>query len=214
MDASEIADLMLNLQHLGCHNINFVTPEHVVPQVVEAIVIALDRGLKLPIVYNTSAYDAIQSLKMMDGLVDIYMPDFKFWSVESSRRYTKAKDYADRAREAIIEMHRQVGDLMLSKDGLAQKGVLVRHLVMPGLKEEGRQILQWLRDEIGANTYVNIMGQYYPSNVVGEGEKRAGQGIVKYEEINQRVEEPDVDELKAFARRIGLWRIDERIHTF
>eukprot|EP01025_Chloroclados_australasicus_P055419 TRINITY_DN6706_c0_g2_i1.p1 TRINITY_DN6706_c0_g2~~TRINITY_DN6706_c0_g2_i1.p1 ORF type:complete len:404 (-),score=23.23 TRINITY_DN6706_c0_g2_i1:102-1220(-) len=214
MDASQISNVMLQLQKNGCHNINFVTPEHVVPQVVEAIVLAVKQGLKLPIVYNTSSYDALSSLKLMDGLVDIYMPDFKFWTAESGRRYAKARDYAGVARETILEMHRQVGDLLLNEQGLAVRGVLVRHLVMPGLVEEGKQILTWLREKLGPDTYVNIMGQYRPSNVVGSGERRAAQGVVKYEEIDRRIEDKEVDELKMFARKIGLWRVDERVYQF
>ncbi len=128
----QIADLMMVLQAGGCHNINSVTPEHVVPQVIEAVAAAIPRGLNLPIVYNTSAYDAVASLKLLDGLVDIYMPDFKFWTYDSARRYVRAKDYPERAMEAIKEMHRQVGVLKFGRDGLAKRGVLVRHLVMLG----------------------------------------------------------------------------------
>jgi putative pyruvate formate lyase activating enzyme len=159
-NAEDIATLMLQLQDRGCHNINFVTPEHVAPQVAEAIAAAVPRGLKVPIVYNTSAYDSIQSLKLMDGLVDIYMPDFKFFSYEPSRSYLKAKDYPARACEAIREMHRQVGDLCFSDDGLARRGLLVRHLVMPNYVDESREIssTSWtsivpsIRSERVANT--------------------------------------------------------------
>jgi len=126
--AEQIASLMIELQDLGCHNVNFVTPEHVAPQVIEAIAAAVPRGLRVPIVYNTSAYDALSSLRLLDGLVDIYMPDFKFWSPETALRLAKARDYPERAREAILEMHRQVGPLKIGTDGLARRGVLVRHL--------------------------------------------------------------------------------------
>ena len=135
----EIAGLMLLLQERGCHNINFVTPEHVAPQVVEAIAEAVPLGLRVPIVYNTSAYDAISSLRLLDGLVDIYMPDFKFWKPETALRLARATDYPERAREAIREMHRQVGPLKLGPDGLARRGVLVRHLVCPGRPTRRRQ---------------------------------------------------------------------------
>ena len=130
---------MMGLQERGCHNINFVTPEHVVPQVIEAIAAAVPRGLVLPIVYNTSAYDALASLRLLDGIVDIYMPDFKFWQRESARRLAKAKDYPQRARAAILEMQRQVGSLRIGPDGLARRGLLVRHLVMPGRKRKLRR---------------------------------------------------------------------------
>ncbi len=179
--AEEIADYMLNLQERGCHNINFVTPEHVAPQVIEAIAIAVPRGLRLPIVYNTGAYDALSSLRLMDGLIDIYMPDFKFWTRDNARRLVKAKDYPERAREAISEMYRQVGDLRFGPDGLARRGLLVRHLVMPGQTDEAKQIFQWLANKISPDTFVNIMAQYRPEHQVGIADRNG-----KYQEINRR----------------------------
>ena len=199
----EIAVMMLALQARGCHNINFVTPEHVAPQVVEAIVEAVPRGLKVPIVYNTSAYDSLQSLKLMDGLVDIYMPDFKFFTYEPSRSLLKAKDYPARASEAIREMHRQVGDLQFGPDGLARRGLLVRHLVMPNYLDDARQIFEWLADELSPDTYVNIMDQYRPLHQVG---KCGG----KYEVINRCPTTAEMDAARRAARDAGLWRIDER----
>ena len=136
----QISDQMLELQARGCHNINFVTPEHVVPQVLEALQIAIARGLRLPIVYNTSGYDSVESLRLLDGIVDIYMPDFKFWRRETAKRLAKAPDYPERTREAIAEMHCQVGPLTFGPDGLARRGVLVRHLVMPGCLRRSRRI--------------------------------------------------------------------------
>ena len=212
LDAGGIADLMLALQDHGCHNINFVTPEHVAPQLVEAIAVAIERGLKLPIVYNTSAYDALASLKLMDGLVDIYMPDFKFWSPLTAKRLAKAKDYPDRAREAISEMHRQVGPLRFGPDGLARRGVLVRHLVMPGQLDEAREIFRWLAEEVSPDTYVNIMGQYRPEyevgSIAGEGRRDAGQ--TRYGEINRCPQEIELRDACDAAREAGLWRFDER----
>ncbi len=205
--AEEIADLALALQAQGCHNINFVTPEHVVPQVIEAIAAAVPKGLHLPIVYNTSAYDAVGSLKLLDGLVDIYMPDFKFWTRESARRFAKAKDYPERAREAILEMHRQVGPLKFGPDGLAKRGVLVRHLVMPGLVEEAAAIFEWLAQEVSPDTYVNIMGQYRPEYQVGS---IADDGRRLYGEIDRRPLPTEMEAAYAAARRAGLWRFDER----
>jgi putative pyruvate formate lyase activating enzyme len=212
MDAAALADLMLHLQDLGCHNINFVTPEHVVPQVVEALAVAIDRGLQLPIVYNTSGYDALESLRLMDGLVDIYMPDFKFWSAETAKRLAKAKDYPERTREAIREMHRQVGDLRLSPHGIAVRGLLVRHLVMPGQLDEARSIFHWLAAEISPDTYVNIMGQYRPEHDVGRiaDAGRRDAGSVRYVEINRSPGRREVDDAYAAAREAGLWRFDER----
>jgi putative pyruvate formate lyase activating enzyme len=203
-----IAERMLALQRRGCHNINFVTPEHVVPQVLEAIAAAIPRGLNLPIVYNTSAYDSVESLRLLDGVIDIYMPDFKFWESETARRLAKAKDYPERAREAIREMHRQVGALRFGPDGLARRGVLVRHLVMPGQSSEAEAIFRWLAEELSPETYVNIMGQYRPEYEVGQ---IARDGIVaKYAEINRHPADEELGRAYAAARRAGLWRFDER----
>jgi putative pyruvate formate lyase activating enzyme len=202
LTADQIAGLMLQLQAEGCHNINFVTPEHVAPQLVEAIAVAVPLGLRLPIVYNTSAYDAIASLRLMDGLVDIYMPDFKFWEPDTSRRLARAADYPDRARAAITEMHRQVGVLRFGPDGLARRGLLVRHLVMPGHVDEAAAIFRWLHDTVSPDTYVNIMGQYRPEHRVP--------GAERYADIDRR---PDREEMTAAletARDAGLWRFDER----
>ena len=203
----EIGDLMLGLQRQGCHNINFVTPEHVAPQVLEAIAAAVPRGLNLPIVYNTSAYDAVSSLQLLDGIVDIYMPDFKFWTYESARRYVKAKDYPERAKEAIKEMHRQVGPLKFGRDGLARRGVLVRHLVMPGQTEEVAAICRWLAEELSPDAYINLMGQYRPEFQVGAEGK---DGKLQYAEINRRPTEVEMSRAYEAARRAGLWRFDER----
>ena len=185
-----IADIMVALQQRGCHNINFVTPEHVVPQVLEAIAAAIPRGLRLPIVYNTSGYDSVESLKLLDGIVDIYMPDFKFWKRETAKRLAKAPDYPERAREAIQEMHRQVGPLRFAPNGLARRGVLVRHLVMPGQLDEAAAIFRWLSRELSPDTYVNIMGQYRPEYEVGQ---ICRDGTTRYQEIDRR---PDRDELQ------------------
>ncbi len=211
VDARGLADLMLELQNQGCHNINLVTPEHVAPQIVEALAVAIDDGLKLPIVYNTSSYDAISSLKLMDGLVDIYMPDFKFWSVESARRLLKAKDYPQRAREAIREMHRQVGDLTFTPDGLACRGVLIRHLIMPGKLKETQAIFEWLAGEISPDTFVNIMAQYHPAYEVGQiAETGRNAGSTRYTEINRRPSQPELETAHELARKAGLWRFDNR----
>jgi putative pyruvate formate lyase activating enzyme len=207
----EIAELMMGLQGIGCHNINFVTPEHVAPQVIESIAAAVPLGLRLPIVYNTSAYDALESLALLDGLVDVYMPDFKFWERDSARRLSKAKDYPDHAREAIREMHHQVGVLKFGPDGVARRGVLVRHLVMPGQTQEAAAVFRWLADELSPDTYVNIMGQYRPDYCVTQV---ASDGKAKYADINRR---PLPEELRAAydaAREAGLWRFDVRENDF
>ncbi|MDJ0498261.1 MAG: radical SAM protein [Acidimicrobiia bacterium] len=206
LPADAIADLMLQLQAAGCHNINFVTPEHVAPQVAEAIVAAVPRGLNVPIVYNTSAYDSMESLQLMDGLIDIYMPDFKFWEPATARRLARAQDYPEVARQAVAEMHRQVGALRTDHTGLARRGVLVRHLVMPGQLEETKAIFGWLADEVSPDTYVNIMGQYRPEHRVT--------GNDRYQDINRRVRRNEMTAAYAAARKAGLWRFDERIRPF
>jgi putative pyruvate formate lyase activating enzyme len=203
-----IAELALGLQAQGCHNVNFVTPEHVAPQVVEALAAAIPRGLRVPIVYNTSAFDSLSSLRLMDGLVDIYMPDFKFWHRETARRLCKAKNYPEAARAAIREMHRQVGDLRFGPDGLARRGLLVRHLVMPGQTDETAAIMEWLAEEISTDTYVNVMGQYRPEYEVGQ---IARDGSGKYAEIDRRPIPQELEAAYAAARDAGLWRFDVRV---
>jgi putative pyruvate formate lyase activating enzyme len=163
--AEQLAGTMLRLQRLGCHNINLVTPSHVVPQILEALVVAAEQGLRLPLVYNTGGYDRLETLRWLDGIVDIYMPDFKFWKPETAREMANAPDYPGVARAAINEMHRQVGDLVLDEHGLARRGLLVRHLVMPGGLDETRQILRFLAKEVSRDTFVNVMPQYRPEGL-------------------------------------------------
>jgi len=196
-----LAEMMLELQAMGCHNINFVTPEHVVPQILEALPLAVEGGLGLPLVYNTSAYDSMDSLGMMEGIVDIYMPDFKFWDERLSLRYLLAKDYAQAARRAIREMHRQVGALKFDERGLAKRGVLVRHLVMPGEIAGAGEIMRFLAREVSRDTYVNVMRQYYPAGRVNSE---------KFEEINRGVTGNEFQEAVDQAQEAGLWRLDER----
>jgi putative pyruvate formate lyase activating enzyme len=195
----QLAAIMLSLQAKGCHNINFVTPEHVVPQIVEALPIAIGKGLRLPIVYNTSAYDALSSLALMDGLVDIYMPDFKFWEPETAMKYARAKDYPDVARAAIAEMHRQVGDLRFDPAGVAERGVLLRHLIMPEGLEETRAILHWVATELSTGTYINLMDQYHPAFQAA-----------KFPELTRTIYPEEYEQAHALARREGLRRIDAR----
>jgi len=196
-----LAEMMLELQIVGCHNINFVTPEHVVPQILEALPLAVGGGLRLPLVYNTSAYDSIDSLSLLDGIVDIYMPDFKFWDPRLSLRYLLAKDYPEVASRAIKEIHRQVGALKFDERGLAKRGVLVRHLVMPGAIAGTGEIMRFLAEEVSEDTYVNIMEQYCPAGRVNSE---------KFEEINRRVRGNEFKEALDQAREAGLWRFDER----
>ena len=201
MSPLRLAEMMLELQAISCHNVNLVTPEHVVPQILEALPHAIRGGLRLPIVYNTSAYDSLDSLRLLEGVVDIFMPDFKLWTAESARRYLKRTDYPGVARETIKAMHRQVGDLVLDERGLARRGVILRHLVMPGLIEETEAILRWIADELGTACYLNLMAQYYISGKVG----RDGE----YPEIARGVYRQEYEQAFALATELGL-RLDPR----
>jgi putative pyruvate formate lyase activating enzyme len=204
----ELAAWLIKLQDVGnVHNINFVTPEHVVPQVVLAILAAKDIGLRLPIVYNTSSFDSLDSIRLLDGLIDIYLPDFKVWTDESSRRYLKADGYADVARHSIREMYSQVGDLCFTPDGIARKGVLVRHLVMPGKEAEGSEIVRWLAENISRDLYLHIMEQYHPDAYVGKPSR--GQDTKRYDEINRPVTECETSLVRQAAEKAGLWRFIE-----
>ena len=162
VDATDLGAMMIDLAHRGCHNINFVTPTHVMPQILEGLLVAVERGLHVPLVYNTGGYDSVESLKILDGIFDIYMPDFKFWSREWAERFCRAPDYRERVQQAIKEMHRQVGDLKMDESGTAFRGLLVRHLVMPGGVAGTEEIMNFLAQEISLDTYVNVMDQYRP----------------------------------------------------
>src|ERR671930_305580 len=186
-DAARLAAMMLELQEIGCHNINWVTPEHVVPQILEALPRAVNGGLRLPIVYNTSAYDSLDSLRLMDGVVDVYMPDLKLSSSELTRRYLGKREYFD------------VGGLVLDDEGLARRGLIVRHLVMPGMLDETEAVLRFVAEELGPDTYVNLMGQYRPA---GRSER--------YEEIDRRPYPEELARPYEIADSIGLRRLDER----
>ncbi len=200
----ELAMMMMELQNKGCHNINFVTPEHVVPQILEALPLAVEMGLRLPLVYNTGAYDSMDSMRMMEGVIDIYMPDFKYWEPERAKKYLKAKDYPDAARTVIREMHRQVGDLIVDENGLAKRGLLVRHLVMPD-SPDFSHISRFLAEQISRDTYINIMDQYRPAWKVGPD---------KYAEINRRPSPQELERAHAAARSAGLHRFDKRVPFF
>jgi putative pyruvate formate lyase activating enzyme len=194
-----LAGMMLELQAIGCHNINWVTPEHVVPQILEALPLAIDEGLTLPLVYNTSGYDSPDSLALMDGIVDVYMPDFKLWSSELARRYLAKRDYPEVARHSLRDMHRQVGDLVLDEHGMARRGLIVRHLVMPGLLAETEAILRFIADELGPDTYVNVMAQYYPAGRTGE-----------FPEIDRHLYRAEFTRALELAEELGLRRLDAR----
>jgi putative pyruvate formate lyase activating enzyme len=191
--------MMIELQNQGCHNINWVTPSHVVPQALEALVLAADMGLSLPIVFNSSGYDSVEMLRLLDGVVDIYMPDFKFWDRAVAARLAKARDYPAIARAALQEMHRQVGDLEMDDRGLARRGLLVRHLVLPNGLAGTDKIAHWLTQELSPETYINVMGQYHP-----EGEAHE----VTYQDIARPISAEEFGGAMTQARQAGLKRFD------
>lgn len=199
VDSKDLAGMMLHLQRQGCHNINFVTPTHVVPQILDVLPYAIEGGLNVPLVYNTGGYDAVESLRLLEGIFDIYMPDFKFWDTEMARKYLKAPDYPAMVREALKEMHRQVGDLTLDENGIALKGIILRHLVMPGGVAGTREIMRFIAKEISPNTYVNIMDQYRPCG-----------NAYKYPPLNRRITLDEYEEALRAAREEGITRFDKR----
>lgn len=221
----QLAEWYLKLQEVGhVHNINLVTPEHVVPQVVLSILHARELGLRIPIIYNTSSFDSLASLELLDGLIDIYLPDFKVWENSTSKRLLKADSYTATAMESIKAMHAQVGDLCFTADGIAKKGVLVRHLVMPGHEDEGKKIVQWLAGNVSKDIMVHIMEQYFPRAHVGKPRRGKSQDVVKpggvaaspgtkakvrYEDINKPVDLKEVSNIRAAAEEAGLWRFVE-----
>jgi len=201
----QLASLMLRLQDAGCHNINFVTPTHVVAQILESLPDAIESGLRLPIVYNTGTLDSVETLQLLDGIVDIYMPDTKYWRQDKAKEYLKTSDYPAAARAALKEMHRQVGDLAISEEGLATRGLLIRHLVMPDGLEDTREFMRFLADELSRDTFVNIMPQYHP-----DGEINAQ----RFPELNRGVTSEEMAEAYKAAEEAGLHRFDERRRAF
>jgi len=192
-----LADMMLSLQKRGCHNINFVTPSHVVPQILQGLLSAVERGLNVPLVYNTGGYDKVETLKILEGVFDIYMPDFKFWEARWSEKFCRAPDYRKVATAAIKEMHRQVGDLAIDESGIAEKGLLVRHLVMPNDVASTKEVMTFLADKISEDTYVNVMDQYHPCG------KAASDPA-----INRRLTRKEYVEAVRLTREAGLHRLD------
>jgi putative pyruvate formate lyase activating enzyme len=199
VDERQLAGIMLHLQEQGCHNINLVTPTHVVPQILAALVHAVEGGLRVPLVYNTGGYDSPDTLHLLDGIVDIYMPDCKFISATTAKKYTRATDYPEVMRRAVKEMFRQVGDLVLDETGLARRGLLVRHLVMPGHPDETEGVLDFLAGDVSKNTYINIMDQYRPCH-------RAF-GV---RPINRGLTGEEYEQALQTAKRKGLHNLDRR----
>ncbi len=198
-DASdeELAQIMLRLQAQGCHNINFVTPSHVVAQILGAVNVAAEQGLRLPLVYNTSGYDSPEALALLDGVIDIYMPDMKYGDDKSARRYSHVRDYVRFNRAAVREMHRQVGGLVINAEGLAERGLLVRHLVLPNDISGVEAVLKFLAEQISIDTYLNLMGQYRPCYRAG-----ASPGL------DRPITRAEFSEALALACRHGLHRLD------
>lgn len=191
----KLAALMIDLQDRGCHNINLVTPTHYVPQIIKALSIAIENGLAIPLVYNTSGYDSIETIRLLDGIVDIYMPDIKFLDNDLAQKFCKAGDYPEVVRQVVCEMQRQVGDLRIDEKGIAEKGLLIRHLVMPACGADTKKIMRFIREEVSQNAFVNIMAQYHPCYRAGE-----------FEEITGRISLKEHAEAVEYARSIGLWR--------
>jgi putative pyruvate formate lyase activating enzyme len=199
----QLAGIMLALQNSGCHNINFVTPSHVVPQILSALEIAVEKGLSIPLVYNTGGYDRVETLKILDGVIDIYMPDFKFWDPDIADRACEARDYPEYARNALAEMFRQVGDLVLDEDGIAQRGLLVRHLVMPHGYAGTREVMRFISDKISKNTYVNVMFQYRP----------CGKAF-NFKEFSTKPLDRDFNDAVRAAKEEGIYRLDKQRRVF
>jgi len=199
VDNADLAAIMLELQRQGCHNINVVTPSHVLPQLLEALPVALEAGLRIPLVYNCSGYELPESLALLNNIVDIYLPDFKFWHRASAQRFLQAADYPEIARQALAIMHHQVGDLVINDRGLAVRGLLVRHLLMPGGIDETAAILEFIAAEIGTNTFVNIMDQYRPC---GTAFSEPG--------LADSLAADHYAQAMALADRVGLQRLDQR----
>ena len=197
---AELSRIMVQLQERGCHNINFVSPSHYVPQILQALPEAIEGGLRLPLVYNTGGYDALETLQLLDGVVDIYMPDFKYTDPDTARIYSEAPDYPQTAKAALKEMHRQTGDLVADARGIALRGLLVRHLVLPEGLAGTREAMRFLATEISPDTYVNIMDQYRPCGEIPKGDP-----------LSRRITRAEFEEAVTLARNEGLRRIDSEL---
>ena len=192
---NEMTDLMLGLQKRGCHNINFVTPTHYTPMIIEALILAIEKGLEIPLVYNSSGYESVTTLKLLEDIFDIYMPDIKYSVNENGLKYSGVQNYWDIVKEAVIEMHRQVGDLRISKSGIAQRGLIVRHLILPNNIAGSKKVVDFITDEISCNTYLNLMDQYRPTYLSN-----------KFSELNRRITQTEFDEICRYAANKNLKR--------
>lgn len=195
ISVADLAHHMLRLQSRGCHNINLVTPTHFTPQIVEALTIAIEQGLEIPLVYNCSGYESVDTLRLLEGIIDIYMPDIKYANNANARRYSGVKDYWEHVRPAVKEMHRQVGDLKINRYGIAERGLLIRHLILPNDLANSGAILRFIAEEISTESYVNIMDQYRPAF--------KAHGIPA---LSRRISSQEYEEVIAVARNLGLHR--------
>lgn len=199
VDGEELASIMLKLQAMGCHNINLVSPSHVIPQILEAVLLAAKQGLHLPLVYNTGGYDSLEMLQLLDGVIDIYMPDMKYSNAAIARKYSGVKDYPQVNQAALLEMQRQVGDLQLDAHGIAIRGLLVRHLVLPNGLAGSQAILAFLSEKVSKQVYVNIMAQYHPAYRADE-----------FPALNRRITQREYQQVVHWAQESGLTRLDQR----
>jgi len=200
---NELAGIMLALQNQGCHNINFVTPSHVVPQILAAVEVAVEHGLNVPLVFNSGGYDRVATLKLLDGVFDIYMPDFKFWDSQVAENSCQAGDYPEVARKALAEMHRQVGDLQIDDAAIARRGLLIRHLVLPGGLAGTRDVMRFIARKISPASYVNVMSQYRPCGRAAE-----------VNGLESHLSPQDYKNAVRAAREEGITRLDQPHHRF
>ena len=203
VEPESIAEMMLKLQSRGCHNINFVSPSHVVPQILAAVLIAAQAGLRIPLVYNTGGYDSMAMLELLDGVIDIYMPDMKYSDPVVAKRYSRIPDYPQINQKAVKEMHRQVGDLSLDQDGIGVRGLLVRHLVLPDYLAGTDEVVRYLCERVSQNTYLNIMNQYHPAYKSHH-----------YPALNRRLTDQEYQSAVEFAIAAGMTNLDQRKSRF
>ena len=191
----QLSEFMITLQNRGCHNINLVSPTHFVPQIISALVIAVKKGLEIPIVYNCGGYESVETLKLLENIVDIYMPDIKYSDNQTAAQLSGIKIYWDVVQSAVKEMHRQVGDLHINRRGIAKRGLLVRHLVLPNDLAGSEKVIDFIADEISKDTYINIMDQYYPAY-----------NSNRFDELNRRITTEEYERVIEYAKKKGLTR--------
>jgi len=200
VEDEELAEMMLKLKRMGCHNINFVTPTHVVAQILRALPMAIEKGLDLPLVYNTGGYDLVFTLKFLDGVFDIYMPDFKYSDPEVAKKLSDAPDYPEIAKSALLEMHRQSGDLITDKKGVAQRGPIIRHLLLPENLAGTEEVMKFISSEISKDSYVNVMDQYHPAYSAKD-----------FPALDRRITSQEYNDALNLAKTYGLHRLDNYI---